>query len=249
MRSEVHEVSSQRERRSLPFGRYDRVLSSPKVPLILALGALLTVGLLLGAGPGPFQASAAEATTWYVDWEAAGANNGTSWTDAFVDLQLALDAATEGDQIWVAEGTYYPSVPHGGSGDRYKSFQMVNGVGIYGGFDPSTGDIGWDDRDWVHHEVVLSGDIGVQGNDSDNCYHVFSHPATLGLDNSAILDGFTVTRGNADDPGGVHTNGGGMRNVSASPTLANCAFELNKSFDNGAGIYNESSSPVITNCA
>ncbi|HEX5840091.1 MAG TPA: hypothetical protein VFY26_19800, partial [Anaerolineales bacterium] len=69
-------------------------------------------------------------TIRYVKWDAAGANDGTSWTNGFTDLQLALAAASSGDEIWVATGVYKPT-----SGtDRSVSFVLKNGVAVYGGF-------------------------------------------------------------------------------------------------------------------
>ncbi|MEJ7677501.1 MAG: hypothetical protein WKG06_06440 [Segetibacter sp.] len=47
-------------------------------------------------------------TTYFVNANAFGANNGSSWTDAFTKLQDALTAAVSGGQVWVAAGTYYP---------------------------------------------------------------------------------------------------------------------------------------------
>ncbi len=70
--------------------------------------------------------------SFYVDADATGNNNGTSWTDAYTTFQSALTAASAGYEIWVAAGTYYPSVEVGGTGDRYQTFQMKNGVSIYG---------------------------------------------------------------------------------------------------------------------
>jgi hypothetical protein len=183
----------------------------------------------------------------FVDLEATGANNGTSWLNAYTDLQPALDAASSWDQIWVAKGIYKPTVEHGGSTDRYKSFQMRNRLAIYGGFDPSVGATEFEDRDWVTHETTLSGDLGTEGDASDNSYHVFYHPAGTDLDDTAILDGFTVTGGNANGAASPHDHGGGMYNHGSSPTLTNCTFEGNSADSVGGGMHNEGSSPALTN--
>ena len=60
----------------------------------------------------------------YVNRDASGIINGTSWTNAFISLHIALNAAVSGDQIWVAKGVYYASTP----------FMLKGGVGVYGGF-------------------------------------------------------------------------------------------------------------------
>lgn len=84
----------------------------------------------------------------YVDTDATGSNCGTSWEDAFTDLQDALAIASVGDQIWVAEGTYPPT-----PGTEWAAtFHLVNGVGVYGGFDGTESHRGG--RDWDVHETV-----------------------------------------------------------------------------------------------
>ncbi len=74
------------------------------------------------------------ARIWYVDEAATGSNNGNTWGDAFTDLQSALAAAANGDNILVAAGTYYPTT----GTDRNLSFNLKPGVDLYGGF-PSGG--------------------------------------------------------------------------------------------------------------
>ena len=84
--------------------------------------------------------------------------------------------------------------------------------------------------------TILSGDIGVADDNSDNSYHVIVGSNT---NNSAVLDGFTVTGGNADgssiNPQG---RGGGMLNVGGDPTLSNIIFS-NNSATFGGGMFNE----------
>jgi hypothetical protein len=128
---------------------------------------------------------------------------------------------------------------------------MVNGVEIYGGFDPSVGHTEWEDRDWVAHHTILSGDLNGDdeenlANNGENSYHVFYHPEGTNLDATAILDGFTITGGNAN---GTSLNyGGGMYNDGSSPALTNCTFQSNYG-DGGGGMANHGSAPMLTNCA
>ncbi len=119
-----------------------------------------------------------------------------------------------------------------------------NGVTIYGGFLSYAGSL--EDRDWETNLTVLSGDIGTPNYADDNCYHVFYHPNGSGLNGTAILDGFTITDGNANgsDP---HYHGGGMFNYDSSPAVTNCTFSDN-SADYGGGMFNQYSSPAVTNC-
>jgi Protein of unknown function (DUF1565) len=156
------------------------------------------------------------AAVHFVDVDATGANNGTSWTDAYTDLQSALAAAISGDEIWVAEGTYKPTTGI----DRAIRFQLNNGVKLYGGFAGT--ETLRSQRNWTTHVTILSGDIGTIGNNSDNTQTVIS---TDGTDSTTVLDGFTVTGGNAD---AAWQSGGGMIvNNYASPTVANMIFANN----------------------
>ena len=191
----------------------------------------------------------------YVDDSSSAVEpNGKSWQYAFKDLEPALAAAGPGKQIWVAKGTYYPSRVIYFGYPRSAAYQLKNGVPVFGGFNGTENrtTFNLDSRDFNANETILSADIGLPGFDFDNAYHVFLHPADLALNASALLDGFTITAANADDGGhGWGSNGGGMYNDSASPTIRNCKFINNKAMVSGSaggGMYNYQASPVIMNC-
>jgi parallel beta-helix repeat protein/predicted outer membrane repeat protein len=189
-----------------------------------------------GKGTAPIvDMGAYEAGLLYVKWDATGADDGSCWADAFTDLQTALGVAVSGDEIWVAEGTYTPGT------DRAATFQLKSGVGVYGGFAGTETAPG--ERDWVAHPTVLSGDVGTPGDNSDNAYHVVTGSGT---DASAVLDGFTVSGGNADGSSQPDDCGGGMFNSKGDPTLTNVTFSGNSAID-GGGMFNTHSSPSLTN--
>jgi subtilisin family serine protease/subtilisin-like proprotein convertase family protein len=180
----------------------------------------------------------------FVDAGATGLNNGSSWTDAFTDLQDALSSTCPGiTEIWVAAGTYYPT-----SGtDRNISFVMKNGVAIYGGFegteDPLTFDLA--SRDFVANETILSGDIGTLGNNSDNSYTVVTGSGT---DATAAIDGFTISGGNSNAVSSLPTStGGGMFSSNGSPTVTNCTFTWNSAIGTGGAFFIENGNSILRN--
>jgi predicted outer membrane repeat protein len=175
----------------------------------------------------------------YVDDDAIGTNTGVSWENAFADLQNAIAAAGPGNQIWVAAGIYMPT----GTNDRSASFMLESGVAIYGGFDGTETLLA--QRNPAANVTTLSGDIGTAGDDSDNSYHVVR---ATGVDGAAVLDGFTVTAGNADGATDLAGAGGGLLSENASPTLAHLIFAGN-SASAGGGIFNLSGNPSLADIA
>jgi len=160
----------------------------------------------------------------YVDSSATGANNGTTWGDAFTDLQDALryhEICPEGpDTILVAQGTYFPSP----IGTRDTSFWIPDGVVVLGGF--PTGGAAVADRDWKSYETILSGNVDGEDTEVGNSIHVV-RTANAGM--NTVLSGFTITEGNTASAIGV-AYGGGMHNENSSPTISHCTFIGNESF-------------------
>ncbi len=212
----------------------------------IALLTLLIVGLAVGSVAG-------QAAVIYVDVNATGTpHNGTTWTNAYTDLQAALGVAASGDQIWVAAGTYTPGAT------QTSSFALKNGVALYGGYPTGGGS-----RDVAANVTVLSGDVdrndaGTGGIDTsifeiqgNNAYHVVTSENNAA---STVLDGFTITGGDADKPGvlnGVY--GAGMILVASSAQVVDCTFTGNLADlyngGNGGGMYiDEGSTPTIEDC-
>ncbi|MFC1783026.1 choice-of-anchor Q domain-containing protein, partial [Planctomycetota bacterium] len=206
----------------------------------------------------------------FVDTTATGLDNGSSWTDAHPELQTALAVAANScgvvQEIWVAQGTYMPDyVLTDGThnGDRTATFRLISGVAVYGGFsgieNPATFDLA--DRGFVTNETILSGDIGIPSDNTDNCYHIVTGSGT---DLSAVIDGFTIEDGYANGPYEIYgvqvlyTSAGGMYNNTGSPTVSNCVFQNNYADAHGGAMYNRGqvinditypSNPELTNCS
>ncbi|GJM34151.1 MAG: hypothetical protein DHS20C18_31520 [Saprospiraceae bacterium] len=190
----------------------------------------------------------------HVDQNVEGGNeDGSSWDHAFRDLQDALFLAEDGDTIWVAAGTYLPTSDN----NRTTSFELKDGVAIYGGFSGIESSV--EERILGAYESVLSGDIGISGNPTDNTYQVvrsFANGTTTRLDGFTIRDGQATYSQNANE---TLNKGGGLyvavnnAHLIGRPKIANCHF-YNNSAVNGGAIYCQAegntqyASPDLINC-
>ena len=199
----------------------------------------------------------------YVDGNAAGANDGTSWADAYKHLQAALADADESAkpvEIRVGGGVYRPDQGRAtrGANPREFTFSLAGGVTLRGGY-AGPGEADPNARDVRRYRTILSGDL--KGNDADltdplllmghptrtdNSYHIVTvrhSPA-----GPAVLDSFTVTGGNGEDNdvfpcfspirhgGGLHSNADGQ-DGSSDVIVIDCSFEANSSGQSGGAIY------------
>ena len=187
------------------------------------------------------------ADTYYVT--PTGNGDGTTWERASGDLNAVLFLAEQGDEIWVAAGTYLTT----DNLDRKVSFSIPSGVALYGGFEGRETRL--EQRNFIRNLTILSGEIGGPGA-GDNSYNVvFLHDA----DAQTRLDGFVITGGNADgmgNPGERARCGGGLHNYGANglysrPRIVNCRFVNNRAHD-GAAVYNNGAAgdagAVFENC-
>jgi len=173
--------------------------------------------------------TSSDAPVIYVNASASGAGNGTSWGDAFPDLQSALELASQSpadDRIWIATGNYTPA------GTVSSAYVITDGVALLGGFSGDETDQKMRDPD--AYPVVLSG--------AASSYHVMY---AEGADD-VMLDGVTIAGGAADgdldnDDRSVanQVRGGGLLAYDSDIRLCNVSFTGNEARKFGGAIYFE----------
>jgi len=198
----------------------------------------------------------------YVDDDAIGANDGTSWENAYTFLQDALaETADKPVEIRVAQGVYKPNqrtlqTPNNGD----NTFTLINEVTLKGGY-AGFGEPDPNARNWDLYKSVLSGDLNgddvevddpcdmllIESNRSDNSPVVVR---AYNTDATAVLDGFVITGGYFMELATGPSNGGaGMHIYQGSPTIRNCTFAGNAARKIGGGLLNRGGSrPTLTNC-
>ncbi|HPJ26833.1 MAG TPA: choice-of-anchor Q domain-containing protein [Synergistaceae bacterium] len=178
----------------------------------------------------------------YVKENSPAPGDGMTWQTAFPDLQQALDIPGT-SEIRVSQGTYKPSKTIHEADPRTATFSLRNGQTLYGGFRGT--ETFRNQRNWKEYPTVLEGDLGISGDISDNCYHV----VTLnGANETVLLDGFVLTRGNADGTGELYRNGGGLAATGGSPAVRNCTFTDNHAVSCGGGVYANNSDILLESC-
>jgi hypothetical protein len=149
-------------------------------------------------------------------------------------IQAGIDAASSGDTVEVAPGTYYENI-------TMKSGVVIQGSGA--GDDPSI------------HSIIDGGGTGsvvtASGVGSEATLDGFKITngggdyggGMVNNNSSPTVANCTFSENSAGSDGG-----GGMYNRESSPTVTNCTFSGNSTTKHGGGMYNYASSPSLTNC-
>lgn len=137
-------------------------------------------------------AATADAAVFYVSPEGDNANDGSSWATAYNSIQTAIDNAASEDQIWVKQGTYAEVI-------------VINkDIAVYGGFNGTETAIG--QQNWRQNPTIIDVSSVTVPNHAVLCQ------------NDALLDGFTITGGQAYSGTGTQNQGGGIFIDGASPS-------------------------------
>lgn len=186
----------------------------------------------------------------YVDASAAPGGNGSSWSSAFRYLSDALDLAERSVpyvssddpviDIWVARGVYRTdeSEEHpGGTDDRTASFVLRDNVRIFGGFRGDESALSERTLFDPAATSFLNGSIGPSPGMEDNALHVVRAETTSDAGHVALLDGFTITSGNANvaSSSDDDAHGGGVLAATGKCVIANCTLQFNESHWGGGG--------------
>lgn len=194
---------------------------------------------------------AASAKSIYVDQASMGLNTGQRWEDAYTDLQDALATVENGDSIWIAEGTYYPT----NSTNRRATFKVNKSITLIGGFSKNEARI----YNPVLYPTILSADIGEKDNNLDNAHTILELDEAQG---KIHIQGFIIEKAKATEEfviqDNIIRNGGGMyvkvnNTADLQLTILDCVFNDHSGMSRGSAIYLFGNAPInidfnITNC-
>jgi predicted outer membrane repeat protein len=203
---------------------------------------------------------------YYVDANspAGTSGNGLSWSMAYNTLADALKSAktlnsdsdpqNDIDEIWIADGTYYPlyDFPNG-SGTQGNTFEVPSNIAIYGGFQGTEATIEERDRltdGTLAFETILSGNVGKVDISTDNAYSVvFCYQVQ-----NVLIDGLMIQEGYASgsySSNGItesKSSGGGVYAYDSSITLQEITFRNNYATSYGGGLRTRNATAEVIAC-
>jgi subtilisin family serine protease len=155
----------------------------------------------------------------FVDKDADGLDNGSSWQNAYKDLQDAFATARENETckaIWIAEGIYKPVEDMNVSGWNDKSFELFDNITIMGHFIGNETDPLQRKLNDVNNQTILNGQIG-QSSTQATRWVVKADSV-----HEVIFDGVIISGGYASN-----YDSGGLLISDSNILFTNCAIKDN----------------------
>lgn len=173
-----------------------------------------------------------------------------AWSTAYTNLQDAIAAASPGDEIWVATGTYYPDEGTGQSDNgRLSTFFIGKDLSIYGGFPSDGSATQLSDRDPAAYPTTLSAEIQQDEDNTNNAYHVVTiNDSDDGLFKDVLLDSLTIENGYANNNDGNSNHRGGGIICRENLNLYQVTISNNYANGYGGGIALAIGSCIFLDC-
>jgi parallel beta-helix repeat protein len=178
-----------------------------------------------------------------------GVTTDLNGTARFVDDLLTLDTGNGAAPV-VDMGAYeFRKVHNLTQATSLNSLQAAINASVNGDEIEAVPGTYHENINFVSRAITLRSASGVPNDtiiNGNGAVHVVS--CIGGETSTTVLQGFTITGGNANGTGFGSDSGGGMYNRFTSPTLSNCIFSGNTAKFGGGGMFNDGSSPTVTNC-
>ena len=188
-------------------------------------------------------------STIYVDCNAEGMGDGSSWRDAFRSLKEACEAASHFNEdvpkeIWIAKGTYKPGA---NSNDYFLLTANTNYIGGFAG-----GETAKSQRNVSANTVTISGDLGA-GAYTRQLFGAFNGESSKTVNGDVAFEDIEFRSSRAN---GSRNTGSAINSVQSNGSyfsITNCSFDDFKSAGSGGALYVFGSSidingSVFTNC-
>ena len=175
-------------------------------------------------------------TIFYVNDDATGNNDGSSWTDAYTDLNDALlhvlsSSNYTGSEIWIAEGFYTRPAQN-------ASFNVFNDALLYGGF--AGNETNLNQRDIQNHPTIISGDVdkndtGVPSSSNSSMVGNAANVIRVLSSNRALFDGLIIERAysTTESGGGINVISSSLENLQ----ISNCIIRENVANSRAGVLY------------